>query len=130
MATLCLGTQIHAFETKTRDEISDPLFSSMLDPEECYPTAKALGDVGIFEDRPYRGAGIKIGIIDEGTPSLWHPMEQVLRHTAKHIIRIQKRWRTFSQLSLVKRHSILPERKILPSQNVLIGSLRKNTLMS
>ena len=43
-------------------------FSSMLDPEECYPTAKALGDVGIFEDRPYRGAGIKIGIIDEGIP--------------------------------------------------------------
>ena len=40
----------------------------MLDPEECYPTAKALGDVGIFEDRPYRGAGIKIGIIDEGIP--------------------------------------------------------------
>ena len=68
LATLCLGTQIHAFETKTRDEISDPLFSSMLDPEECYPTAKALGDVGIFEDRPYRGAGIKIGIIDEGIP--------------------------------------------------------------
>ena len=68
LATLCLGTQIHAFEIKTRDEISDPLFSSMLDPEECYPTVKAFGDVGIFEDRPYRGAGIKIGIIDEGIP--------------------------------------------------------------
>lgn len=68
LATLCLGSQSHAFETKTRDEISDPLFSSMLDPEECYPTVKAFGDVGLFEDRPYRGAGIKIGIIDEGIP--------------------------------------------------------------
>lgn len=68
LASLCLGAQTHSFIAKECGEISDPSFSSMLDPEECYPTVKAFGDVGLFEERPYKGAGIKIGIIDEGIP--------------------------------------------------------------
>lgn len=47
---------------------NDIVFSSMNDPEERYSYGKALGDVGVFPDRQYKGEGIKIGIIDKGFP--------------------------------------------------------------
>ena len=47
----------------------DELFSSLVDPEECYSAGKALGDVGVFPSRSYKGDGIKIGVIDRGIPA-------------------------------------------------------------
>ncbi len=56
-------------QSKNEKPLSDLEFSSFVDPEEVYSSAKAFGDVGVFSNRTYRGSGIKIGIIDGGTPS-------------------------------------------------------------
>lgn len=61
-------------KNQQKEKYNNPLFSSMIDPEEVYSTGKLLGDIGIFNGESYDGTGIKIGIIEAGIPkglSFW-----------------------------------------------------------
>lgn len=60
-------TNIHQTNFDSKN-ISDEVYSSYVDPEECYSIGKAYGDCGIFPDNQFKGQGIKIGIIDNGIP--------------------------------------------------------------
>lgn len=58
----------------------DELFSSLVDPEECYSAGKALGDVGVFPSRSYKGNGIKIGVIDRAYDKLNEPIAKCVTY--------------------------------------------------
>lgn len=61
-------------KNQQKEKYNNPLFSSLIDPEEVYSTGKLLGDIGVFNGASYDGTGIKIGIIETGIPeglSFW-----------------------------------------------------------
>ena len=46
-------------------------YSSEYSNKPDYPITQAHGDIGIYNDMPYDGTGIKIGILDDGISCNW-----------------------------------------------------------
>ena len=66
-------------KNQQKEKYNNPLFSSLIDPEEVYSTGKLLGDIGVFNGASYDGTGIKIGIIETGIPEGLSLLEQTFQ---------------------------------------------------